>query len=599
MNGGDLFHVNPFYVPARMLNEFAYCPRLFYLEYVQQEWAHNADTLEGKFVHRRVDQQQGNLPSPDDLTNDEKIHARSVLIGSSRLGAIARIDLIEAENGMLIPVDYKRGSPPRSDRFPEGAYEPERVQLCLQGLLLREEGYHVDHGIIYFAKTRTRVRVDFTEELITRTLSLLEQARQLAVSGQIPPPLSDSPKCPRCSLVGICLPDEVNFLSRKTEATQTKETKQKSPIRRLTPARDDRLPVYVQGQGNTVGLNGEVLEIRDKGKVVTTVRLIDISHLALFGNVQISAQALRKIIEHDLIIVHLSYGGWLVAVTTPPPSKNIELRRCQFLAAENDSISLKLARAFVSGKIKNLRTLLRRNARNLPRKILSVLMELKKKAEEAKSMDELLGIEGTAARIYFSHFSLMFKEEQTSKKHSRENLESADALKMVEDDTTKHKPEFPNFDFNERNRRPPRDPVNAMLSFLYSMLLKDIIAALVGVGFDPFLGFYHQPKYGKPALALDLMEEFRPIIADSVVVTLINNGEITPADFIRRAGFVAITDEGRKRIIEAYERRVDTLVTHPLFKYPISYRRIFEVQARLLARFLMGEIEYYPPFCTR
>ncbi len=236
----------PDQIPARMLNEFAYCPRLFYLEYVQQEWAHNADTLEGKFIHRCVDQQQGNLPSPDDLTNNEKIHARSVLIGSSRLGAIARVDLIEAENGMLIPIDYKRGSPPPPDRVPEGAYEPERVQLCLQGLLLREEGYQVDHGIIYFAETHTRVRVDFTEELVTRTLSLLEQARQLAVSGQIPPPLVDSPKCPRCSLVGICLPDEINFLSRKTEATEIKKTKQKSPIRRLTPARDDPFPAAAE-----------------------------------------------------------------------------------------------------------------------------------------------------------------------------------------------------------------------------------------------------------------------------------------------------------------------------------------------------------------
>lgn len=157
----------------------------------------------------------------------------------------------------------------------------------------------------------------------------------------------------------------------------------------------------------------------------------------------------------------------------------------------------------------------------------------------------------------------------------------------------------PAFDFAARIRRPPRDPVNALLSFLYSLLVKEIVVTLVGVGFDPYLGFYHQPRYGRPALALDLMEEFRPLVADSTVLTLINNGEVRRSDFIARAGAVALTDNGRKRVIEAYERRLDTLVTHPIFGYQISYRRVFEVQTRLLARYLLGEIPTYPAFCTR
>jgi CRISP-associated protein Cas1 len=158
---------------------------------------------------------------------------------------------------------------------------------------------------------------------------------------------------------------------------------------------------------------------------------------------------------------------------------------------------------------------------------------------------------------------------------------------------------LPRFDFQSRNRRPPRDPVNALLSFLYAMLVKDMTVTLIGVGFDPYLGFYHQPRYGRPALALDLMEEFRPLVADSVAIGLINNGELRRTDFIERAGAVALSDNGRKRVIEAYERRLDTLITHPLFGYSISYRRVFEVQARLLARFVTGEIDNYPHFCTR
>lgn len=569
-------------IPARMVNEFSYCPRLYYLEYVQQEWAHSADTLDGRFVHRRVDQEQGALPAAEDLSAQVKLHSRSVMVGSDALGAVARCDLIETDEGRLMPVDYKRGAPPDVEVVPEGAWEPERVQLCLQGLLLRDNGYECDSGVLYFAAAQARVTVDFTDELVARTRQLLAEARQVAASGQIPPPLVDSPKCPRCSLVGICLPDETNLLratgALSGDGDEVAELVQISPRatsapRRLVAARDDRLAVYVQGQGHSIGLKGDVLEVREKGKKVNEARLLEVAQLSLFGNVQISAQALRELASRDVPILHLSYGGWLAAVTTPPPHKNIELRRRQFQAAADPEFCLALARAMVSGKVRNTRTLLRRNARELPEGVLHRLAESRRRAERAASLEQLLGIEGTAAREYFANFALMFKPGE-------------DAA-------------APPFEFNSRNRRPPRDPVNALLSFLYSMLVKDMVATLVGVGFDPYLGFYHQPRYGRPALALDLMEEFRPLVADSVVISLINNGEIRLSDFVARAGAFALTDSGRRRVLEAYERRLDTMVTHPLFGYAISYRRIFEVQARLLSRFLMGEIKQYPAFCTR
>ncbi len=155
------------------------------------------------------------------------------------------------------------------------------------------------------------------------------------------------------------------------------------------------------------------------------------------------------------------------------------------------------------------------------------------------------------------------------------------------------------FNIEGRNRRPPRDPVNALLSFVYALLVKEWTLALYAAGFDPLLGFYHRPRYGRPSLALDLTEEFRPLVADSTVLTLVNNGEVTPASFIRRAGAVALTDAGRRAVIAAFERRMDTRVTHPIFGYRISYRRVLEVQARLLGRVLLGEIAEYPNFCTR
>jgi CRISPR-associated protein Cas1 len=583
----DNLLATPDLIPARMLNEYVYCPRLFYLEYVQREWAENVDVLEGRFVHRRVDRPSGPTPSPAEVTADTKIHARSVEVGCPELGAVAVIDLLESDDGQVVPVDYKRGAVPD---LPEGAWEPERIQLCLQGLLLRANGYRSSYGIIYYAADKTRVRVDFTPALVARTKQLLAAARALAVSGAIPPPLVNSNKCPRCSLVGICLPDEINFLrgddkvdDRASEATaatvlpsaaEAAEVALPVPtgreVRRLVPARDDNKAVYVQGQGYALGLNGAVLEIRDKGQAVDAVRLVEISQVNLFGNVQISAQALRALVNREVPVLHLSYGGWLQAVTTAPPHKNIELRRQQFQAAGDPDFCLRLAQAFVSGKIRNSRLLLRRNGRRLDPEVLSQLAALRNAVERCEELSSLLGIEGNAAREYFRHFSAMFKPENE-----------------------------PPFDFTGRNRRPPKDPVNALLSFAYSLLAKEMVVAVIGVGFDPYLGFYHQPRYGRPALALDLMEEFRPLVADSVVITVVNNGEIGPDDFIQRGGAVALTPRGRKTFIEAFERRLDQLVTHPVFNYQVSYRRIFEIQARLLARTLMGEIPRYIPFVTR
>ncbi len=155
------------------------------------------------------------------------------------------------------------------------------------------------------------------------------------------------------------------------------------------------------------------------------------------------------------------------------------------------------------------------------------------------------------------------------------------------------------FQFDGRNRRPPKDPVNALLSLGYALLSKDLTIIVTGVGFDPYLGFYHQPRYGRPALALDLMEEFRPLIVDSVVLSAINTGAVRPDDFLRRGGAVSLTPAGRSKFIRAYERRMDEEITHPVFDYRISYRRTLEVQARLLARYLGGEISEYPPFATR
>jgi CRISPR-associated protein Cas1 len=156
-----------------------------------------------------------------------------------------------------------------------------------------------------------------------------------------------------------------------------------------------------------------------------------------------------------------------------------------------------------------------------------------------------------------------------------------------------------NFHFAHRNRRPPTDPVNALLSLAYSLLSKDCTLAALAVGFDPYVGFYHQPRFGRPAFGLDLMEEFRPLIAESAVLSCINNRAIAEGDFVRAGQAVNLSAAGRKRFFQTYEQRMSSLITHPLFDYKVSYRRALELQARLLAKTLTGEIPAYVPLLTR
>lgn len=548
-------------LPARMINEYEYCPRLSYLEWVQGEWAESGDTVQGRHVHRRVDKPSGDLPAVGESDEDEKFHARSITLSSNRLGLIARLDLVEGEGDVVTPVDYKRGKRPH---VAKGAYEPERVQLCVQGMILEEHGYTCDKGMLYFAASKEKVQVEFDEELRNRTLSAVNGLRLIAAGGQIPPPLEDSPKCPRCSLVGICLPDEVNFLRRAGV----------NP-RPMAIARDEALPLYVQAHHAKVAKKGELLEVSIDDKSATHVRLLDVSQLVLMGNVYVTTPCMQELMKRDIPITWHSYGGWFFGHTVGTGHKNVELRTAQYQASFDPQSCLHIAKGLVQTKILNTRTLLRRNWRSDDRQN-APLDELKRDASQAlraSDLQTLLGVEGAAASRYFGQFQQMIKRD-------------SDEKSLV-------------FDFTRRNRRPPTDPVNALLSYAYSLLTRTWTVTLTAVGFDPYRGFYHQPRYGRPALALDMMEPFRPLIADSSVITAINNGEVRPSDFISAAGSVALTNDGRKRFIAVFERRLSQEITHPLFGYKVSYRRILEIQARLLGRYLLGDLQDFPGFTTR
>jgi CRISPR-associated endonuclease Cas1/CRISPR-associated protein Cas4 len=556
-------------IPARMVNEYQYCPRLAYLMWVQCEWAESSDTVEGRHVHRRVDRGGGKLPPAPALDEGQRIHARSVTLSTIDpnlglgigLGLIAKLDLVEAVGTRVTPVEYKRGKRPH---LPQGAYDPERVQLCLQGLLLREHGYQCDEGILYFAASKERVRVEFDAPLIELTRAAVAGLREIAAGGAIPEPLASSPKCPRCSLVAICLPDEVGFLKHAT-----------ADLRPLAVPRTDAFPLHVQARGGKVTKSGDTLEIYVDDVKTATARIGEVSQLVLMGNIYLTTPAMQELMSREIPITWTSHGGWFYGHTVGIGHKNVELRTAQYRASFEDAACVRIAQGLVAAKIRNQRTLLRRNWKDgeLPEDLLGQFLFDIDQAERADSLARLLGIEGNAAARYFRHFSRMLRAPD---------------------------PEAPTtFDFNTRNRRPPTDPVNALLSFAYSMLARSFTVTLSAIGFDPYRGFYHQPRYGRPALALDMMEPFRPLLADSVVLLAINNGEVRIGDFDYVAGACALSAEGRKRFIATFERRLDQEITHPLFGYKLSYRRLIELQSRLLGRHLLGEIAEYPNFITR
>jgi CRISP-associated protein Cas1 len=482
--------------------------------------------------------------------------ARSVELSSERLGIIAQLDLLEGEVGGVVPVDTKKGRP-----APGGtAWEADAVQVCAQVLLLREHGYTVERGELFYAETRQRVSVEITPDLVARTMEIVAQARTAAARLAPPPPLRSSPKCGRCSLAGICLPDEVNVLTAR----------QGGQPRRLIAADSDAVPLYVTEQGSVVGIDGGRLTVSKYRELLASVRLIDVQHVCAYGNVQITAQAMRALFEREVDVFHLTYGGWLLGLSTGLPSKNVMLRIRQTTAAARGQLDD--PRRMIAGKIRNCRVLLRRNGGDALARRVGQLAALADQAEKVEDAASLLGVEGTAARLYFEAFPSL--------------LSGADALPG---------PGFTGL----RNRRPPTDAVNCLLSFCYGLLTKELIAACLAVGFDPYIGLYHRPRFGRPVLALDLAEEFRPLLADSTVLRLINNREISASDFLVRAGAVTLTADGRKTVIRAWERRMTTHVRHPMFGYQVSYRRAVELQARILAAPLTGELAAYQPLVTR
>jgi len=336
------------------------------------------------------------------------------------------------------------------------------------------------------------------------------------------------------------------------------------------------------------GKNGSVLSPARKEHIP----LVKIDDVVVMGEVTLTASALHMLLERNIEINFLSYYGKFKGRLSPPFSKNALLRMAQCRAHHDMAKRCELARQFVIGKLSNQRTMLQRYQRRKPDaqmsqaidQIATLLLQLAimpmdepgvvqtlasgDNRIEGTPLEAILGLEGAGSAAYFQCFGMLLADQE----------------------------QWP---FARRIRRPPTDPVNSLLSFGYSLLTNQVASAVQLVGFDHFVGYLHSSVYGRPALALDIMEEFRPIIVDSVVLTMLNNRMLTPDDFVVELGAYRLKDERRKVFFTKFEERLNEEVIHPIFGYKATYRRCIELQVRLVAKLLTGEIDEYPPFLIK
>lgn len=308
--------------------------------------------------------------------------------------------------------------------------------------------------------------------------------------------------------------------------------------------------------------NGGRIRITKNKEVLLDKPLISIDDIVIMGNITVTPSLLQACIEQKTGIHYISRSGTYYARVSPIVSKNAPARIGQFRAYLDPNAKLKLAKRFVEGKIKNCNTFIRRGVKGgLPTAPEAIM-----KLQVADNEEVVRGIEGNIAREYYSRLAIRLPE---------------------------------GFKIENRNRRPPRDPINSLLSLAYTFLTKEALTALHIAGLDPYVGFLHEAKYGKPALALDLVEEFRPIIADSVALTTLGKKMITEKEFDSERGFPSLNRDGFVSFLTCWEGRMNTQVYHPTTKKKLTYRQVMVAQSRLLAKLFLGEIDEYPPFLVK
>ncbi len=523
------------------LHALAYCERLFYLEEVEEIRVADAAVYAGRRLHEELASDEGEMVS--------------LVLESEALGIRGKVDCLRRRDGRLIPYEHKRGRSAKGNNGSQ-AWPSDRVQVCAYTLLLEEHaGMPIEEARIRYHADNTTVRVPVDEQARADVRTAVARARELSGTVERPPVTDNDRLCLRCSLAPVCLPEEERLA--KDEDWE--------PVRLFPPDRE-RQTVHVTTQGGRIGRSGETLTITDTDGHKRAFPIREVDELVIHGYAQISTQAIHLCASQEVGVHWFTRGGLyvsgLVSSTSP-----VQRRIRQYEALRDSGLLFRLSRRLVIARMSGQLGFLLRASRSKDRKALGIdgavqgLRNALRVASHAEGIDSLRGHEGNAGRHYFSGFSGLLREDLDDR-----------------------------LCFERRSRRPPRDPINALLSFGYALLYRDVLQAIMAVGLEPAFGFFHRPRSAAHPLALDLMELFRVPLWDMPLVASVNRLQWdVEEDFIHAGKQVWLSDSGRKKAIEIYERRKEDRWKHPVTRYSLSYARLIELEVRLLEKEWAGE----------
>jgi CRISP-associated protein Cas1 len=523
------------------LHALAYCERLFYLEEVEEIRLADAAVYAGRRLHEELAADEGELVS--------------LVLESSVLGLRGKVDCLRRRDGQLIPYEHKRGRSAPGVDGPE-AWPSDRLQVSAYTLLLEEHtGKSIEEARIRYHADNATVRVLIDTGVRENVARAVARAEQLRESVERPPVTENERLCRRCSLAPVCLPEEERLGGDNG-----------GEALRLFPPDRERQTLHVMTQGARIARGGDTLTVTvpEGGKEVLPIR--EVGEVVLHGNVQISTQAIHLCASKEVGLHWVTTGGRyigaLAAGATP-----VQRRIRQFEALRDPGMGFRLARRLVLARSSSQLRFLLRASRGQDRascgleEALRGIRSALAAAGHAEGIDSLRGHEGDAARNYFSGLPALLRSDLSD-----------------------------GFRFDGRNRRPPQDRINALLSFGYSLLYTDVLQSILTVGLDPAFGFYHRPRSAAHPLALDLMELFRVPLWDMAVIASLNRLQWNAdQDFTCAGKQVWLSDSGRKQAIELYERRKQDEWKHPVTGYSLSYARLIELEVRLLEKEWTGK----------
>lgn len=530
------------------LHALLYCERLFYLEEVEEIRVADAAVYAGRELHEGLDAAAGESVQTFELSGPA-------------LGLFGKVDAVKRRDGSLVPYEHKRGRCRRNADGTAGVWPADRVQVVAYTMMLEDAfGRTMPEARVRYHKDGVTVRVPVDDAARAEVRTAVARGRELRASLQRPPVTSNERLCRTCSLAPVCLPEEV----RQSQDPQHTPT-------RLFPPDDTRTTLHVMSEGATVGRAGDRLTVRKRGGEAGSQQpsshpVKEVGAVLLHGFSQITTQAVRLCAEEEIGVHWLTAGGGHVASLVPNVGQ-VQRRIRQYQALTDPAFRLKLARQLTHAKVESQHRYLMRatrgegGERDAVSKHLAAIASDLRQIEKAADVDTLRGYEGDAATHYFACINSLLS------RNVPEPLRYAG-----------------------RSRRPPTDRFSAILNFGYGLLQTSVMRALLAVGLEPALGFYHTPRSAAHPLVLDVMELFRVPIWDLTVIGSLNRGQWNAeADFVVTKTKVWLSDDGRKKAIGLFEARLQETWKHPVVAYSLSYARTLELETRLLEKEWTGE----------